>query len=122
MRDTGLVNFLLLELEFGGRIVMPGGEKEKAEKDAWTTKSFASHSPFSTCAMYHSTRHIDPYHKKFISCNMTSKSFSQAAFFSPESSPEASAKDERTNYRHPTVYDAVAGMALSLVFTSPASN
>ncbi|KAL2073771.1 hypothetical protein VTL71DRAFT_11097 [Oculimacula yallundae] len=41
---------------------------------------------------------------------MTSKQFTQGAFFNPESSPEPLAKDERArNQRHPTVYDAVAG-------------
>ncbi|KAG4436405.1 hypothetical protein IFR05_008098 [Cadophora sp. M221] len=41
---------------------------------------------------------------------MTSKAFTQGAFLYPESSPEASIKDEKAqNIRHPTVYDAVAG-------------
>jgi len=40
--------------------------------------------------------------------NMTSKSFSQGAFLQPESSPDGSKKSQSL-YRHPTVYDAVAG-------------
>jgi hypothetical protein len=40
---------------------------------------------------------------------MTSRSFLGGAFIRPESSPEDSIKDKSLNYRHPTVYDAVAG-------------
>ncbi|KAH7356498.1 hypothetical protein BKA65DRAFT_208171 [Rhexocercosporidium sp. MPI-PUGE-AT-0058] len=41
---------------------------------------------------------------------MTSKAFTQGAFLNPESLPETSIRDEKAqNYRHPTVYDAVAG-------------
>ncbi|PVH80635.1 hypothetical protein DL98DRAFT_418109 [Cadophora sp. DSE1049] len=41
---------------------------------------------------------------------MTSKAFTQDAFLNPESSPEPSIREERRqNFRHPTVYDAVAG-------------
>jgi len=41
---------------------------------------------------------------------MTSKQFTQDAFLYPESSPAPSVKEERRqNFRHPTVYDAVAG-------------
>jgi len=40
---------------------------------------------------------------------MTSKSFSEGAFVRPESFQEYSVKDRLLNYRHPTVYDAVAG-------------
>ncbi|KAE9378141.1 hypothetical protein N431DRAFT_528281 [Stipitochalara longipes BDJ] len=40
---------------------------------------------------------------------MTSRSFSEGAFLQPKSSPEDSVKGNLLNYRHPTVYDAVAG-------------
>ncbi|KAK0116635.1 hypothetical protein ONS96_012490 [Cadophora gregata f. sp. sojae] len=41
---------------------------------------------------------------------MTSKAFTQDVFLNPESSPEPSIReDRRQNFRHPTVYDAVAG-------------
>jgi hypothetical protein len=40
---------------------------------------------------------------------MTSRSFLEGAFIHPESSPENSVKEKPLNYRHPTVYDAVAG-------------
>jgi hypothetical protein len=41
--------------------------------------------------------------------DMTSRSFLEAAFIHPDSSPEDSVKEKSLNYRHPTVYDAVAG-------------
>lgn len=45
------------------------------------------------------------------SINMTSKSFAQGAFLNPEDSPEPSTIGEKSSYyRHPTVYDAVAGI------------
>ena len=40
---------------------------------------------------------------------MTSRSVSEGAPVHPESSPEDSIKDKLSNYRHPSVYDAVAG-------------
>jgi hypothetical protein len=40
---------------------------------------------------------------------MTSRSFSEGAFIDSQSSTEDSIKDKSLNYRHPTVYDAVAG-------------
>jgi hypothetical protein len=40
---------------------------------------------------------------------MTSRSLSGGVFIHPESSLEDSTKDKSLNYRHPTVYDAVAG-------------
>ena len=49
---------------------------------------------------------------------MTSRSVSEGAFVHLESSPEDSIKDKSSNYRHPSVYDAVAGnRSLSLTYS-----
>jgi hypothetical protein len=54
--------------------------------------------------------------RPFVFQNMTSRAFTQGSFFNPIASPEIPSKDERTpNYRHPTVYDAVAGMTCTQV-------
>jgi hypothetical protein len=41
--------------------------------------------------------------------SMSSRTISEGAFIRPESSPGDSFKDKSLDYRHPTVYDAVAG-------------
>lgn len=51
---------------------------------------------------------------------MTSKAFAQGTFHLPEASPENTASDEKSlNYRHPTVYDAVAGTSLPTLQQTP---
>jgi hypothetical protein len=90
------------------------------------TSRIKSWGPRQPCTTFYPAFSISASHAATPSIsitlhNMTSRAFSQGAFLIPETSVEEVINDDRTsNYRHPTVYDAVAGISILLFSTQTA--